>query len=42
LTDGLVDVEDMARTALYLAGEAAGSITGQTLSVDGGWSVLAG
>jgi NAD(P)-dependent dehydrogenase (short-subunit alcohol dehydrogenase family) len=42
LTGGLVDVQDVARTALYLAGEAAGSITGQMLNVDGGWSVLAG
>ena len=42
LASGLVRVEDVARTALYLLGEAAGSITGQVVRVDGGWSVLAG
>ena len=42
LTAGLVQAEDVARTALYLLGEAARSITGQVVNVDGGWSVLAG
>jgi NAD(P)-dependent dehydrogenase (short-subunit alcohol dehydrogenase family) len=42
LTAGLVEAEEVARMALYLLGEAAGSITGQVVNVDGGWSVLAG
>lgn len=42
LTAGLVQVEDVARAALYLLDESAASITGQVVNVDGGWSVLVG
>ena len=32
---------DVANTALFLCSDAAGMITGQTLTVDGGYSILA-
>jgi 3-oxoacyl-[acyl-carrier protein] reductase len=32
----LGDVKDIANAALFLAGEASGYITGQTIIVDGG------
>ncbi len=34
----LVSTEDLAALALYLAGPAAQCITGQALSIDGGWT----
>jgi len=37
LTGGMLDVEDVARAALYLLGRDARAITGQVLAVDGGW-----
>jgi len=39
LTGGMVDAEDVARAALFLLGDGARSITGETIAVDGGWSV---
>ena len=39
LTGGLIEVEDVARAALFLLSSSARAITGQVLSVDGGWSV---
>ena len=33
-----IQVEDIANAALFLASEASGKITGQTIVVDGGWS----
>jgi len=36
---GLVDAGDVARTAIYLLGSDARSITGEVISVDGGWRV---
>lgn len=33
-------VQDVANTALFLVSEAASQITGQTILVDGGWSVV--
>jgi NAD(P)-dependent dehydrogenase (short-subunit alcohol dehydrogenase family) len=39
LTGGMVDAEDVARAALFLLGDDARSITGETIAVDGGWSV---
>jgi NAD(P)-dependent dehydrogenase (short-subunit alcohol dehydrogenase family) len=39
LAEGMVETEDLARTALFLLGEGAGAITGQVVAVDGGWSV---
>ena len=39
LTDGLVDVADVARAALFLLSDEARSITGEVIRVDAGWSV---
>jgi len=39
LADGMVDPEDVAHTALFLLGDTARTITGQVVTVDGGWSV---
>ena len=39
LADGMVEIEDVARTALFLLGDAARAITGEVITVDGGWSV---
>jgi NAD(P)-dependent dehydrogenase (short-subunit alcohol dehydrogenase family) len=39
LTGGFLPAEDVARAALFLLSPDARSITGQTLIVDGGWSV---
>jgi NAD(P)-dependent dehydrogenase (short-subunit alcohol dehydrogenase family) len=37
LTSGMIDVEDVARAALFLLGAGSRAITGQVLTVDGGW-----
>ncbi|RZI55194.1 MAG: SDR family oxidoreductase, partial [Zymomonas sp.] len=37
-TKEFVAVEDVAAAALYLASDAARSITGTHLSIDGGWT----
>lgn len=39
LADGMVDTEDVARAALFLLGDGARAITGEVLTVDGGWSL---
>jgi NAD(P)-dependent dehydrogenase (short-subunit alcohol dehydrogenase family) len=39
LTAGMTGADDVARAALFLLGDDARSLTGQTLNVDGGWSV---
>ena len=39
LTGGMIDVEDVARAALFLLSGASRAITGQVLTVDGGWHV---
>jgi NAD(P)-dependent dehydrogenase (short-subunit alcohol dehydrogenase family) len=39
LTGGIIDVEDIARAALFLLGEGSRAITGQVLAVDAGWSL---
>jgi NAD(P)-dependent dehydrogenase (short-subunit alcohol dehydrogenase family) len=39
LTGGMIDVEDIARAALFLLGGSSHAITGQTLVVDAGWSL---
>lgn len=40
LSDGFIPPEDVAEAALYLLSAAARAVTGQTVAVDGGWSVL--
>jgi NAD(P)-dependent dehydrogenase (short-subunit alcohol dehydrogenase family) len=37
LTGGMIDVEDVARAALFLLGAGSRAITGQVLTVDAGW-----
>ena len=32
-----IEVEDVARMALYLVGPGSGSVNGAALSIDGGW-----
>jgi NAD(P)-dependent dehydrogenase (short-subunit alcohol dehydrogenase family) len=39
LTAGMIDAEEVARTALFLLSDEARSITGQVIAVDAGWSV---
>jgi NAD(P)-dependent dehydrogenase (short-subunit alcohol dehydrogenase family) len=39
LTGGMIDVEDVARAAVYLMGSRSRAITGQVLAIDGGWRV---
>jgi NAD(P)-dependent dehydrogenase (short-subunit alcohol dehydrogenase family) len=39
LLEDLVEAEDVARAALFLLGDGARAITGDVLTVDGGWSV---
>jgi NAD(P)-dependent dehydrogenase (short-subunit alcohol dehydrogenase family) len=39
LTSGMIDVEDIARVALFLLGDSSHAVTGQTLAVDAGWSL---
>ena len=39
LADGMVDAEEVARTALFLLSDEARGITGDVITVDAGWSV---
>jgi NAD(P)-dependent dehydrogenase (short-subunit alcohol dehydrogenase family) len=39
LAGGMIDVTEVARTAVFLMEDASGAITGQVLEVDAGWSV---
>jgi 3-hydroxybutyrate dehydrogenase len=32
-----IEVEDIARMALYLCGPGSGAVNGAALSIDGGW-----
>ncbi len=41
LTRGLLAAEDIAKTACFLLGKDSNSITGQVITVDGGWTVSA-
>jgi NAD(P)-dependent dehydrogenase (short-subunit alcohol dehydrogenase family) len=40
LAGGFVAAEDVADAALYLLSPEARAVTGQTLTVDGGWSII--
>ena len=40
LSGGFIEPEDVAAAALYLLSAEARSVTGQTLTVDGGWSII--
>jgi NAD(P)-dependent dehydrogenase (short-subunit alcohol dehydrogenase family) len=39
LSGGMLDAGDVAETALFLLGEQSSNITGQVVSIDGGWAV---
>ena len=39
LSKGLLSAEDVARTACFLLSSSSGPITGQVVTVDGGWAV---
>ena len=39
LAEDLIEAEDVARAALFLMGDESRHITGQVMTVDGGWSV---
>ncbi|PYT20301.1 MAG: short-chain dehydrogenase, partial [Acidobacteria bacterium] len=39
LSGGMLDAGDVAETALFLLGEQSRHITGQVVSIDGGWGV---
>ena len=39
LAEDLIEAEDVARAALFLLGDESRHITGQVMTVDGGWSV---
>ena len=40
LTDGFIAAEDVAAAAAYLLSPESRGVTGQTITIDGGWSVL--
>lgn len=40
LTDGMVGADEVARAALFLLSHGARPITGEVLTVDGGWSII--
>lgn len=40
LSDGFVRAEDVADAAVYLLSPESRAVTGQTITIDGGWSVL--
>ena len=39
LSQGMLEAEQVARMAVFLLGEESGPITGQVITLDGGWSV---
>jgi NAD(P)-dependent dehydrogenase (short-subunit alcohol dehydrogenase family) len=41
LTKGMIAPEDIAKTALFLLRKESSPITGQVITVDGGWTVSA-
>ena len=40
LAGGFVPAEDVADAAVYLLSPESRAVTGQTITIDGGWSVL--
>jgi NAD(P)-dependent dehydrogenase (short-subunit alcohol dehydrogenase family) len=40
LSNGFIAAEDVAAAALYLLSAESRAVTGQTITIDGGWSVL--
>jgi NAD(P)-dependent dehydrogenase (short-subunit alcohol dehydrogenase family) len=40
LSGGFIPPEDVAEAAVYLLSSEARAVTGQTITIDGGWSVL--
>jgi NAD(P)-dependent dehydrogenase (short-subunit alcohol dehydrogenase family) len=40
LAGGFIAASDVAEAALYLLSRESRSVTGQTLTVDGGWSII--
>ena len=40
LAGGFVPAEDVAEAAVYLLSTESRAVTGQTITIDGGWSVL--
>jgi NAD(P)-dependent dehydrogenase (short-subunit alcohol dehydrogenase family) len=40
LSDGFIAAEDIAAAAAYLLSPEARAVTGQTITVDGGWSII--
>jgi NAD(P)-dependent dehydrogenase (short-subunit alcohol dehydrogenase family) len=40
LSDGFIAAEEVADAAVYLLSREARAVTGQTITIDGGWSVL--
>ena len=39
LSEDLIAAEDIAQAALFLLGDGARNITGEILTIDGGWRV---
>ena len=42
LVGGLLAADDIAEAGLFLLSDESRAITGQTIAVDGGWSVVGG
>jgi NAD(P)-dependent dehydrogenase (short-subunit alcohol dehydrogenase family) len=40
LAGGFIDAEDVAEAALFLLSRGSRTVTGQTITVDGGWSIV--